>query len=99
MIRQFSIVEAKQSLSRLIDNLEPGERITLTRRGKTVAVLLTPDDYARLVGEQHRPWWQVIEQFRQQDDLVELKDQEVDSWRNRSPPREDAWCTGFAEYQ
>ena len=42
MIRQCSIVEAKQSLSRLIDNLEPGERITLTRRGKTVAILLTP---------------------------------------------------------
>ena len=86
MIRQCSIVEAKQSLSRLIDNLEPGERITLTRRGKTVAVLLTPDDYARLAGEQHRPWWQVIEQFRQQGDLVELKDQEVD------------WLFGISRY-
>lgn len=90
-MRQYSIAKARLSLSHLINNLEPGERITITRRGKTVAVLLTPDDYAHLAGEQRRSWWQVIEQFRQQGNGVALDDQEIDSWRDRSPPREDVW--------
>jgi prevent-host-death family protein len=88
MIRECSVAKARQSLSRLIENLELGERITLTRRGKVVAVLMTPADYAWLTGEQHRSWWEVIEQFRQQNDGVDLDDQEIDSWRDRSPPRE-----------
>jgi hypothetical protein len=49
---------------------------------------MTPADYAWLTGEQHRSWWKVIEQFRQQNDGVDLDDQEIDSWRDRSPPRE-----------
>lgn len=88
MIRECSVAKARQSLSRLIENLELGERITLTRRGKVVAILMTPADYTCLTGEQHRSWWEVIEQFRQQNDGVDLDDQEIDSWRDRSPPRE-----------
>lgn len=88
MIRECFVAKARQSLSRLIENLELGERITLTRRGKVVAILMTPADYACLTGEQHRSWWEVIEQFRQQNDGVDLDDQEIDSWRDRSPPRE-----------
>lgn len=91
MIRECSIMKARQSLNRLIEDLEQGDRITLTRRGKAVAILLAPADYARLAGQQRRPWWQVIEQFRQQSDGVDLSDQEIDSWRNRSPPRENIW--------
>ncbi len=85
------MIEARHSLGRTIKTLQPGERITLTRRGENVAIVLTPDDYARLTGEQRRPWWAVVEQFRQQGDFVELDDEEVDSWRDRSPPRENVW--------
>ncbi|HOW76659.1 MAG TPA: type II toxin-antitoxin system Phd/YefM family antitoxin [Candidatus Competibacteraceae bacterium] len=88
MIRECSVAKARQSLSRLIENLELGERITLTRCGKVVAILMTPADYTWLTGEQHRSWWEVIEKFRQQNDGVDLDDQEIDSWRDRSPPRE-----------
>ena len=91
MTKQCSILEARHSLGRLIKTLESGERITLTHCGEIVAVVLTPDDYARLAGEQRRPWWSVVERFRQQGDFVELDDQEIDSWRDRSPPREDVW--------
>lgn len=91
MIRECSIVEARQSLNRLIEHLENGERIALTRRGKTVAILIAPADYAGLAGEQPRPWWEIIEQFQQQGDKVDLSDQEIDSWRDRSPPRENIW--------
>ncbi len=91
MTKQCSIIEARHSLGRMIKALQPGERITLTRRGEAVAIVLTPDEYARLTGEQRRPWWAVVEQFRQQNDFVELNDQEIDSWRDRSPPRESVW--------
>ncbi|RUQ27698.1 MAG: type II toxin-antitoxin system Phd/YefM family antitoxin [Candidatus Competibacteraceae bacterium] len=91
MTKQCSIIEARHSLGRMIKTLQPGERITLTRRGEAVAIVLTPDEYARLTGEQRRPWWAVVEQFRQQNDFVELNDQEIDSWRDRSPPRESVW--------
>ncbi len=91
MTKQCSIIEARHSLGRMIKALQPGERITLTRRGEAVAIVLTPDEYARLTGEQRRPWWAVVEQFRQQNDFVELNDQEIDSWRDRSPPREGVW--------
>ncbi len=91
MTKQCSIIEARHSLGRMIKTLQPGERIHLTRRGETVAVVLTPDEYAQLAGEQRRPWWSVVEQFRQQNDFVELDDEEIDSWRDRSPPRENVW--------
>jgi antitoxin (DNA-binding transcriptional repressor) of toxin-antitoxin stability system len=42
MTRECSVAKARQSLSRLIENLELGERITLTRRGKVVAIVF-PD--------------------------------------------------------
>ncbi len=91
MTKQCSMIKARHSLGRLIKTLQPGERISLTRRGETVAVVLTPDEYARLAGEQRCPWWQVVEQFRQQGDFVELDDEEIDSWRDRSLPRESVW--------
>ncbi len=91
MIRECSSIKARQSLNRLIDHLEPGERITLTRRGKAVAISIAPADYAHLVGEEHHPWCEVIQKIRLQGNGVELSDQELDSWRDRSPPREDTW--------
>lgn len=50
MTKQCSIIEARHSLGRMIKTLQPGERITLTRRGEAVAIVLTPDEYARLTG-------------------------------------------------
>ena len=91
MTKQCAIIEARHSLGRMIKTLQPGERITLTHRGETVAIVLTPDEYARLTGEQRRPWRTVVEQFRQYGDFVELDDKEIDSWRDRSPPREEVW--------
>ncbi|MCC7221849.1 MAG: hypothetical protein IT490_14105 [Candidatus Contendobacter sp.] len=91
MTKQCAIIEARHSLGRMIKTLQPGERITLTHRGETVAIVLTPDEYARLTGEQRRPWRTVVEQFRQHGDFAELDDKEIDSWRDRSPPREEVW--------
>jgi prevent-host-death family protein len=40
MRRQYSIVEARNSLPRIVDQAEAGAEVQLTRRGKPVAVVV-----------------------------------------------------------
>lgn len=40
MSRQYSIVEARNSLPRIVDQAEAGAEVQLTRRGKPVAVVV-----------------------------------------------------------
>ncbi len=50
-MNDFALFEAKNRLSELIDRVEAGEEITITRRGKVVARLVPPrervDKHAR----------------------------------------------------
>lgn len=50
MIEQNSVgaFEAKTHFSQLIERVRHGEEIFITRRGKPVAKLVPPDDYASL---------------------------------------------------
>lgn len=41
-MNEFALFEAKNRLSELIDRVEAGEEITITRRGKVVARLVPP---------------------------------------------------------
>ena len=66
----------------------------ITRRGKPVAVLVSMDEYGRLEsGSAGRDFWQAITDWRAQEsfDWPELTREEVDSWRDRRPPREPEW--------
>jgi len=56
MARQVGAFEAKTHLSQLLAAVQRGERVTITRRGKPVAVLVPPEedrraDAAALVAE------------------------------------------------
>ncbi|THF64028.1 type II toxin-antitoxin system Phd/YefM family antitoxin [Pseudothauera nasutitermitis] len=44
----ISIADAKNRLPALIHQAEAGEAVTISRRGKAVAVVLSVDEYARL---------------------------------------------------
>lgn len=44
MAIQVGAFEAKTHLSRLLAAVQRGERVTITRRGKPVAVLLAPEE-------------------------------------------------------
>jgi prevent-host-death family protein len=44
-----SIAEAKNHLPRLVQQVEAGEPVRITRRGLPVAVLISEAEYARLV--------------------------------------------------
>jgi len=48
-LSEASIVEAKAQMTRLIHRAEQGEVVHITRRGKPFAVLLSREDYARLL--------------------------------------------------
>ncbi len=89
-----SIVEAKNTLTRLIHKTEQGEAVRITRRGNPVAVLLSEDEYKRLkASEQTKDFWQSLQDWRAQAsfDWPELTPEEIDAWRDRSPGREFSW--------
>ena len=48
MTRQYSIAEARAHLPSIIDDVEAGNEIELTRRGKPVAMVISRREYARL---------------------------------------------------
>ncbi len=88
---EVSVTQARYTLTRLIREVEAGEAVHITRRGKPVAVLVSRDDYDRLEsGEPRRDFWQGIMEWRAQAsfDWPELTPEEVDGWRDRRPPRE-----------
>jgi prevent-host-death family protein len=50
--RSYSIADARSKLAEIIDDVESGEDIEIVRRGKKVAVLVSPARYARMAGEK-----------------------------------------------
>ncbi len=89
-----SIAEAKTQLTRLIHQVECGEAVHITRRGKSVAVLLSEDEYSRLRQGQSPPnFWDLIVAMRAAPDFapVDWSPEEINSWRDRRPSPEFAW--------
>lgn len=48
MAHSYAIAEARANLPTLINEVEAGAAIELTRRGKVVAIMISVEDYARL---------------------------------------------------
>ena len=91
---EVTIAQARSTLTRLIREAENGEAVHITRRGKRVAVLVSRRDYERLEsGAGGSAFWQATEEWRAQAsfDWPDLTRDEVDSWRDRRPPREFEW--------
>lgn len=53
-MKQTSIRNAKNTLTRLVREVESGKAVRLTRRGKPVAVLMSEREYERIAAS-HRP--------------------------------------------
>jgi prevent-host-death family protein len=54
MSAQVSIGQVKRDISELVNRVYAGERIILTSRGKPKAVLVSMDDYERLLRSENR---------------------------------------------
>ena len=54
MSKQYSIVDARAKLPKILDEVEAGGEIELTRRGKPVAMVISKQRYERLQAERPR---------------------------------------------
>lgn len=91
MSRQYSIAEAREKLSHVIQEAEQGAKVELTRRGKPVAILLSLHEYERL-SRKRGSFWESYQEFRRKyGDLdVDTADAFADV-RDPSPGRDFSW--------
>ncbi|MGZ8217110.1 type II toxin-antitoxin system Phd/YefM family antitoxin [Methylomagnum sp.] len=89
----YELTEADTQLAELVRLAESGESVTFTRQGKPVAVLMSIAEYERLGGEKKKNFWEAIQEMRSAPDFepVDLTDEEIASWRDRSPARDFSW--------
>jgi prevent-host-death family protein len=52
MSRKYSVAEARAQLPSILDEVESGAAVELTRRGESVAVVVSVEQYARLRAER-----------------------------------------------
>jgi prevent-host-death family protein len=86
---KVSVAEARQNFARLIRRAQQGKAIEITRRGESVAVLLSASEYLSLTGD--RPSFvEAIDRIRKRLDVNELEigDEEFAELREKSPGRE-----------
>jgi prevent-host-death family protein len=92
MLEQYSIAKARDHFTSLVRAVERESAIELTRRGKPVAVILSIQEYQRLLDRQVG-FWEAYSAFRERVNIQELGI-EPDTWsdlRDRSPGREVRW--------
>lgn len=96
----ISIAEAKNQLPALIHKAESGEAVTITRRGKPVAVVISFEEYERVRGAA-ASWMDRLDAWRA--DLPEeaegLTEAELDAVRDRESymPRVDFSSETYAD--
>jgi antitoxin Phd len=89
MEHQFTIAEARSNLPSIIDTVEKGPIVRLTRHGRTVAVLLSIQEYDRL-RRKRAGLWRALKAFRSRikDEGVEVSGKDFEGLRDPSPGRE-----------
>jgi len=85
MNRTCSIAEARNDLSGVVREAEAGRPVTLSRRGRPVAVIVSTRDYAR-VADSRRTVAEVINEFRNRH-AAALADENWLPKRDPSPGR------------
>lgn len=89
MSREYSIADAKDHLPEAVRAAETGEPVTLTRRGRPVAVLLSLTHYREL--QAARPdFWEVAGAMRRAAarDGVEFAEADFAGLRDEAPGRD-----------
>ncbi len=71
MSKSYSIASARAKLADIVDEVEAGFEVELTRRGKKVAVMVSAARYARLRGDRVA-FMAAYETFRAKHDLAEV---------------------------
>ena len=90
MQKKYSIAETRDNLASLVHDLERIDKIEITRRGKSVAVLISIQEYERLQSRQSN-FWDAYQSFIKDTDLTETDidpDEVFADLREKSPGRE-----------
>lgn len=97
MATTYSIAEARNQFAALVrDAEENNQAVQVTRRGQPVAVILSAQEYARLLASQpKRDFWAAYKEWRQRWNVSELDLDPNEIWsdvRDQSPaPDNDPW--------
>ena len=88
MQRIYSIAAARAKFAEIIDEVEGGEEIEIVRRGKKVAVLVSPARYARMAGER-TAFGDAYDSFMRGRDAATFgfEPGEIEEARDRTPGR------------
>jgi prevent-host-death family protein len=88
---ELSITEVRRDLPGLVRRVEAGEPVTITRRGRPVAVMVSVARYEHLAGRQP-DFVEALTRFRHDLDLTDAEvDELFTGLRERSSGREVAW--------
>ena len=87
--KTYSVASARSKLSQIVDEVESGQEVEITRRGKKVAVVVSAVRYARLRGD-HVAFMTAYETFREHHDLrkVGIEPDWAPGLRDRSSGRD-----------
>ncbi|HEY9909688.1 MAG TPA: type II toxin-antitoxin system Phd/YefM family antitoxin [Thermosynechococcaceae cyanobacterium] len=87
---QYSIAQARDQLTQLVHQVEEGNPVELTRRGKRVAVILSAEEYDRL-SSQKGDFGKSLAAFRERLAIEQIDinpDEVFKDVRDRSPGHE-----------
>lgn len=89
MLNQYSNQQLCEQFPEVLQQVERGSSIEITKEGKSVAIILSTEEYHRLISRQSS-FWQALEKFRQHTNLEELEiDSDVfEGVRDSTPGRE-----------
>lgn len=68
MPKTYTVAGARAKLAEIVDEVEAGKEVELTRRGKKVAIVMSAAKYARLRGDRVA-FMSAYEAFREAHDL------------------------------
>lgn len=89
MPHQYSIAQARDQFTQIVQKAEDGEPVQITRRGQPVAVLLSHSAYQRMT--LLKPYFgEALESFRDSFEIqtLDINPEQVFSVRDRTPGRE-----------
>jgi prevent-host-death family protein len=92
MVQSYSIAEARANLPTLIDEVEGGGAVELTRRGKAVAIMISVNEYQRLRSKR-TGFQDAYQKLLKKHSLAEvgLERDFARKLRDRSPGRKVDW--------
>ena len=88
MVQSYAIAEARANLPTIVDEVEAGVAVELTRRGKVVAVMISVTEYQRLQSKR-TTFQDSYQKFLKKHSLAEvgLEKDFARKLRDRSPGR------------